>query len=596
MQLSRLCLFLGLSACASGPGAAPSAPIEDEADHLGLALEASGFSQEEQAAARTRFDELVFPWVRDLAGIRFPEKKAKALLVRLHGPNGPLRRYDARASSLRELLGEGRYNCVSASVLYNLAAERIGVDASAELLPTHARSLVHVPGTPNPVVVETTSSAGFDPPPELQAQILEEVAAEFTAADARSLVPEGGARVSTRVLIAAILVNRASLRQEAGEIEAAAQLFEQGEALAPDDAMRVVLGDQRAALVSQLAAADALSGDLERLGRGFRTLFASSALRPVDPEIRRVVARNFRVVVERRMSQLSGEGEEDEALARLAELSDFELLQPERSALRAFTLGEVARARSTRGESQSALTAMDAALAEPLGTRELALRTTLEHNHWQLLRRALGAAAKAGDVAATEKLLGRAESVVQRGEGRRAELEQDRKVVLSVLGQRKLEMGDARGAAQILREGIRRFTADPTLRHNLLVALQRLWVPLVDQGRCEDAESLWVEAREVDPASPLPKESRARCFLIKANQRIEARDLPAAASWLAQAAAESTGMSAVDENLGSVLVQWARSDASACPEIVESARGILARRPSPTAKARAESALAACTR
>lgn len=596
MRSAPLWTILAAVGCASGAPERPSEtarPVMYE-DLVGLALEASGYPPEARAAARDRFEAFAFPWIRDLAGIRFPEKKAKALLARLHGPGGPLKTYDARATSLRDVLEHGRYNCVSASVLYNLAAEKIGVDALGELLPTHARTLVRIPGVSAPLVVETTSPVGFDPSAELSQRILAQVAAGFSPADARVLVPEGGVRVDTRVLVAAMLVNRASLEQEKGDLTMAASLFQQGEALAPDAQMRAVLRDQRAALVSQLAAADALSEDPSRLERSFRTLLGMAEIEPEDEEIRRIVARNLRVVVERSVSALAAAGREDEALERLRELAQIRALKSERPALGAFTFGEVARARSARGQAESALSAMDAALAERLGERETALRATLEHNHWLLLRRALSNAAKAGDEAAVEKLIRRAESAAGRGEGRRAELEQDRRVVLSLLGQKKLEAKDARGAVEILREGVRRFTGDPTLRHNLLVALQRLWVPLVDAGRCEEAEPLWDEASRAEPGSSLPSEGRARCYLIRANQRLDARDFAEAASWLGLAAKERPTMKTVDESLGALLLRWARGTDAACPKIVETARELLGRAPTPAARASAEAALAEC--
>ncbi|NJK90078.1 MAG: hypothetical protein HC923_12295 [Myxococcales bacterium] len=63
--------------------------------------------------------------------------RAKAVLQLAHG--GVLRRYDARATTLEDVMTTGDFNCVSSALLYNLAAEHVGLETRVELLP-HPRA------------------------------------------------------------------------------------------------------------------------------------------------------------------------------------------------------------------------------------------------------------------------------------------------------------------------------------------------------------------------------------------------------------------------------------------------------------------------
>ncbi len=87
-----------------------------------------------------------------------PRRRAEALLEYMHREilHGG---YDARATELTAALDSGRFNCVSATVLFNALAADCGLPTRAVELPRHAISVV-VAGV-EPLDVETTCPAWF---------------------------------------------------------------------------------------------------------------------------------------------------------------------------------------------------------------------------------------------------------------------------------------------------------------------------------------------------------------------------------------------------------------------------------------------------
>ena len=83
------------------------------------------------------------------------------LLLRwLH--QGPMAKgYVAGQTDLHTVLDTGTFNCVSSAVLFNCLALRLGIDARAIEVPTHAFAIVYE-GTKHRDV-ETTTAEGFDP-------------------------------------------------------------------------------------------------------------------------------------------------------------------------------------------------------------------------------------------------------------------------------------------------------------------------------------------------------------------------------------------------------------------------------------------------
>ncbi|MGM0633343.1 MAG: transglutaminase family protein [Pseudomonadota bacterium] len=72
----------------------------------------------------------------------------------------PLEAYDAGQSQLSTLLGSGRYNCISSSLLYIVLARRAGLEANGVILPSHAFVDITLPDG-QVLSVETTSPEGF---------------------------------------------------------------------------------------------------------------------------------------------------------------------------------------------------------------------------------------------------------------------------------------------------------------------------------------------------------------------------------------------------------------------------------------------------
>ncbi len=90
-----------------------------------------------------------------------PGPKAKVALELLHG--GVLRVYRSDADRLHETFEYGRFNCVTAAVLYVCLCGRLGVEAAAWQAPEHVCCVVYVGS--EAIVVEPTSPRWPAPEP-----------------------------------------------------------------------------------------------------------------------------------------------------------------------------------------------------------------------------------------------------------------------------------------------------------------------------------------------------------------------------------------------------------------------------------------------
>ncbi|MBK6689549.1 MAG: hypothetical protein IPG45_34110 [Deltaproteobacteria bacterium] len=539
------------------PTAAPTAVVNDATD---AALVASGFETPAQLnKARQNFEQLVGPIVAQLAAVPDETERARLLLTALHQKGGPFGEYDARATTLAEILERRRYNCVSASVVYNVLAERLKLNVAAQLLPTHARSLLSVVagGALRRVVVETTSSSGFDPDAQQEARILENVAGPMIDG-ARALVSDKGAVVGTPVLIGTMYVNRASIAQEAGELERAERLFERGEATASDEEMRRILRDQRAALLSQLAADDVGSEDPERIPRAYRTLKAAAALDPQHPRIRSAVFQNLRAAAERLINREAQRGDEQALLSLAGDAAASGMAPTDRLGLRAFALSEVARLRISAQKFELAVEAIELALKEQLGPGDAGLKQTLEQNRISALRLAAFSYAKRGDYTQSLGFVERLEGLP--GVDAQATRD-DRLRVIHLVGNQRIDAHDFGGAAEVYRDAVRRFPGDTTARHNLVAVLEQLAVPLVQQVRCEEARPFLEEILVLDAKAAFPIKAQVRCFLERAKVRLEGGDFAEAVSLIRAADKLSPGEPTIRQNLGVSLLRWAKAQA-----------------------------------
>ena len=547
------------------PAAAEGAELMD------LALAASGYEDPASLrVARAKLERLVGPLVSELAQVKDERARAERLLRSLHQKGGALGRYEARATTLREVIERRRFNCVSASVLYNLLAERLGLQVGAQLLPTHARSLVLLSSGQRleRVVVETTSAQGFDPDPASLARILAEVAGPQPAG-AQALVSPKGEVVSTRVLIGTIYMNRASIAQEGGQLDRAEQLFAEGEGFGGTEAMRRLLRDHRAALLAQLAADDITSGQPALIERALRTMKAALALRPEGPRVRRVVHQNLRAATERVLSQAAKRGDEAAVWAIAEEIAALPLEPASRAGIRAFALSEIGRLRLEAGRFEAALEALETAGKERLGPSDAELARSLEQNTHAALRLAAMAQARRGDMEAALALIDRLEALPRTSAARRSEAAGDRLRVIHLVGAKRLDERNYAGAADAYRLGLARFPSDETARHNLSAVLERLALPLVDEGRCAEAKALIDEIRAVASASEFPAKAMVRCYLEGARSRLAAGDYAQAVALMRAAEAVRPEEPAVSQNLMVALLRWAKaaSEGQRCAEV-----------------------------
>lgn len=572
-----LALMLLLCACAAStpepvapvegddqePGAArldktKPPPIAAESDLTDAALIASGFeSPALLRAARARFETIASPLVEQLKAISGDRERAKKLLEALHQKGGLLGEYDARATTLSEILDRRRYNCVSASVVYNLLAERLDIDSHAQLLPTHARTVLQLPGSKKGIIVETTSPDGFDPDPRMQATILQQVGGALS--DGRALVPDSGSIVTTRVLIGTIYVNRASIVQEGGDLESAERLFARGETYAGTPDMLRVLRDQRAALLSQLGANDVLSEDPTRIDRAYRTIKAAVALEPDEPQIRAAVLQNLRAAAERKIHEVAQKQDEKAVLAIATEAAGLGLEPAERSGLKAFSLSEVARMRIDASNFDGAVESIELALKEQLSPRDSKLRKALEQNRVSALRLAAFTSAKKGDYERSMALIDRIRALPGLTTEQRGDTTADQLRVIHLVGNKRIDDSDFPGALVVYREGVRRFPTDSTCRHNLVAVLERLALPLISKGECTKSEEYLEEIRVADPQSKFAIGAKTKCLMERAKERLDAKDYAEAVSLMRAARDSSPKEPTVLTSLAVALLRWTQS-------------------------------------
>lgn len=133
----------------------------DAAGFTEAALLASGVLQAgERARYVKRLAELEQQARQAVSRARGPAAQGEALLRWLH--QGPLAKgYVAAQTDLSTALDSGTFNCVSSATLFNCLALRLGLDARAIEVPTHAFSIVY-DGTQH-MDVETTTPEGFNP-------------------------------------------------------------------------------------------------------------------------------------------------------------------------------------------------------------------------------------------------------------------------------------------------------------------------------------------------------------------------------------------------------------------------------------------------
>ncbi len=139
----------------------------DQHTLFAAALVASGADQQQQAQATLNYERLKAAIAQSIPTQEAPRNRAAALLRFLH--HGVLRGgYDLRATAIHDCLAGGRFNCVSATVLFNCLAAEIGLQVQTLGYPNHARSVVIADG--RAIEVETTCADWFYRPQDDAAQ------------------------------------------------------------------------------------------------------------------------------------------------------------------------------------------------------------------------------------------------------------------------------------------------------------------------------------------------------------------------------------------------------------------------------------------
>jgi hypothetical protein len=247
------------------PGDALSALLSaqgGERDLLSAALYFSGATAERGAAARLALAPALAE-ARALAS-RYEDEYAlgEALLSLAHASF--LSRYVELESALDAALLNGRYNCVSSSVLYLLLAREAGLSPMGIVTPDH--SFVALSLRDGRLIdVETTNKHGFDPGSK------KEFLDSFGRTTGYAYVPPSDykkrSQVSDRHIIGLIALNRATLAERRGDQLGALALAVDAHAYMGDDTSRQYLGDRAHNIAATLLNAKRWEEALAFLGR-----------------------------------------------------------------------------------------------------------------------------------------------------------------------------------------------------------------------------------------------------------------------------------------------------------------------------------------
>jgi len=545
-------------------------------DLMQLALVASGY--DEPAArerARLAVEAKLAPIIAEVEAAKDVESRPALLLSALH--RRWLTRYDARASTMVELLDNGVYNCLSAAIIYNIAAHRLGVTVEGEILPTHARSVVELAGGRR-VIVEATSPRGFNPSEDTLKDILEQVTMP-TEVGQRSIVTASGAIVPSWVLAGTIFVNRASLAQEAGDLETAERLFERGERLAGADLTRRVLRDQRAALLAQLAATDLMANEAPRTARAYKTLLAALNLDPAEPSIRATVEQNLRASAERMIAADADRGHEPGVRQVLEEMGKAKLSGGTQAGISAFGWSEIGRLRAQRNDLEGTLAAIDRGLEAELSAGDAHLASVLKQNRFATLRMFAMSKAQSGELQKSLELVQRLSSLPGLTAEQRAQAATDRARVLQIAAEKKFAGGDRKGAVELYRKAVALTPTDPTARHNLVAGLQQVTIAAVNAGRCEDVRAELDELKTVAPEDPFSDRADARCAMVEGSALLDKGDTGGAVEKMRAARRLRADDPAIRHNLTLALIAWAkikmaRQDCAGARPLLEEARAL----------------------
>ncbi len=468
-----------------------------------------------------------------------PTIRPRLLLEALFAARGGrplLQTYDANATTLYDVVTTGRFNCVSATMLYVIAARRAGIDARPVLLPSHARGLV-VLGDRR-FVVETTTAHGFDPPAWVSKEALDR--ARPRGAHVDLYADERGTEVDWNALLGIAYGNLGILAQARGDTSLAAALLAREVKLTPP-AQAPLVRAQQVSLLTELA-----TGAL-RAGRFADALGLARRADDVAPDaaMKRLTDQNVAAIASQ---ELTAEGP---AMSDAAVAAFPETVRAYPSAygdVKALSLTLLASRRLERGDVNGS----SAALQEAAGVATSAdIRGQTEHNArlgelnrlgklsatdpdaaWAGLQK-LGAPDPA--LAATEAkvaaVITRNRAVMMANAGRCDELE----AALAAAAKRapvdgsdelragchtrrgvtRSEHGDMALALDDARAAVKLDPSQPGYRQNLVALLEKQVDLFVHSGRCKAAQPFVAEGRALDPQATFFGEAAAFCATQK---------------------------------------------------------------------------------
>ncbi|HJL40513.1 MAG TPA: hypothetical protein RMG48_04355 [Myxococcales bacterium LLY-WYZ-16_1] len=505
-------------------------------------------------------------WQRRLEDLKrlSPEARAHALLQRLH--QGPLERYQADATTLAQVFEHGRFNCVSSALLYNLLAMDLGLEVRAELMPTHARSLVRI-GT-EWKVVETTSRQGFAPGRARSADILRRVVGR-AGSRTRSLVEGTGERHPTRALVAIMYVNLGIFAQQSEQPSRAEALFARAESIAATPRMRQVLVDQRAVLLGQMAVQAFEDG---HLSKAVALLRRALELDEAEPDVKRTLRANLAAFMQRRIRRDAARIS-PAALVRHLRGGTYTrgLDGADAARVQAFGWSEVAHRHAEQEHWVEAFSAYDAAWAH---------RGALGPERRQLLWTNRSKARKAAAV-----------TLAQRGELQRAlrwaSTPTERKKLHEVHVDHAVRTADEANVDQSTRACLAAHPESQFCRENRVAWLQRQLSAALRAGPCTGGREFEKEMSTLVPEDRFSVQSRVDCWSRRAERAFRRDRFERAARAFAEAFVLVPNDARLRDNLRIAFRAWARSgDRDACRVFRKTLRDRLDSAPIPSCKPR----------
>lgn len=506
--LAAILLAAGLALSPSGAAqGAPGTPLKAQFE----ALAAPVVSLTELALKQSGYRHLVAPktklrdWLRQEESQFFalPNEKdrAKALLKQLHGPRGLLKRYDPKAHTLKDVLEEGRFNCVSSTLLYNLLARQIGLDTASELQPTHVRAQLRSAQTP--VIIETTAKDGFAPDPARLRRIAS-VVSEPKPGERALVGPEGRA-IAQKDLIAVMLINVATEAQAKGKLRLAEARFKAAGRIAEAAPIQRVIHIQRAGLLAAISQKQAKAGEL--LG-AYQSLSQAIRLQPDDLQLLRLMPQNLRAIADQSLDEATKKG--PMAIRNLlAELLQGPLRPDDRAGLRALAHAEEARLWVAQGKLREAAVALRLGLEEKLSLKDAELGQNLAHNWVAVMRLWAEKEARRGQAKVALARLREAQTLASAAD--REAISRDRVRVYHLAAEHHLDQGQKGPALRLYRDAHRANPEDLLAKQNLIALLSQMIGPLIEADRCKKARPLILELKSLAPLDPLVRFSQDAC-------------------------------------------------------------------------------------